>query len=133
MGRFSSMVSKHVAKAKQAAEDVPRKVAIDLFSSIVRDTPVDTGRARGEWQVSKGAPKTEETGLKDKSGSRPTQDIITTAQKVGADEEIILRNNLPYVHSLEYDGISKKAPEGMVRRNVARFESITEKIAREVK
>lgn len=43
-----------------------------------------------------------------------------------------LRNNLPYAYRIEYEGWSKvKAPEGMVRRNVARFRRILNEAVRE--
>ena len=39
-------------------------------------------------------------------------------------DEICISNSLPYAHKIEYDGHSTQAPEGMVRRNVTRFQKI---------
>jgi hypothetical protein len=43
----------------------------------------------------------------------------------------MLSNNMPYAYRVEFDGWSHtKAPEGMLRRNVARFKRLFEEEAR---
>ena len=42
----------NLAKATKASEKVARSALTELFSSIVISTPVDTGRLRGNWQIS---------------------------------------------------------------------------------
>ena len=41
-----------------------------------------------------------------------------------------MANNLPYAHRLEFEGWSRQAPEGMVRRTVARFNQIADEAAK---
>ena len=50
-GTFTLDLTKFVEKAKGNATLVVKKVAFDMFSRIVQRTPVDTGRARANWQI----------------------------------------------------------------------------------
>lgn len=47
-----------VKKVNGAINTQVRKATIELFSSVVKMTPVDTGRARGNWIPSVGEPVT---------------------------------------------------------------------------
>lgn len=120
---FSSMVNKFAQRVPQLANQVIRKSSLELFTDVVMDTPVDTGRARGNWQISFGSPASgviSEQGDKegDSASSSPTVQKITDA--LNSDRTtltIFLTNNLPYIKKLEY-GWSKKAARGMVRKNL---------------
>ena len=122
----------NVTKVKQLT--IVRKVALDLLRGVVLDTPVDTGRARANWQVSLGRPAVGE--IEHASGNEqvaaeaaiaPGTPTIMAAQ---GDVSIYLTNNVPYILVLE-DGHSGQAPEGMVRKNIARFPYLVEEAARE--
>ena len=91
---------------------------IGAFGAIIRGTPVDTGRARGNWQCSLGSPVTNEIDRLDPNGSGAVSEVIATV-KIG--EVNYLSNNVPYIRRLEYEGHSKQAPNGMVRIALARF------------
>lgn len=47
-----------------------RKVALQTLSGVVLKTPVDTGRARGNWQVSLSTPLTNTVTNDDTSGNK---------------------------------------------------------------
>jgi hypothetical protein len=92
---------------------VKRKVTLDLFTKIVRRTPVDTGRLRGNWAVGDGSPPqgtTENTGVP-----------IPTATLSDFGPAYIV-NNLPYAVRIEY-GYSNQAPSGMVRLALAELDA----------
>lgn len=120
---FSSMVKKFAQRTPEIANLVIRKSALELFTDVVMDTPVDTGRARGNWQITFGQGATgvlEASGDKenDSASGSPTVQKITDA--LNADRStltIFLTNNLPYIKKLEY-GWSKKAARGMLRKNL---------------
>ncbi len=115
-------MSSIVAKVNGQIDVKVRKATIELFSSVVKGTPVDTGRARGNWQCSVGSAKTDQTDRLDQSGSTVVADIVSTVpEKVGSI--VWLSNNVPYIRKLEY-GASKQAPDGMVRINIQRFAGI---------
>lgn len=96
---------------------VIRAIALEALKRIVNRTPVDTGRARGNWFVSIGGSdafsvSTEVDPNGNVSISRGSQVIATYEQQ--ADFPIItIYNNLPYINRLE-TGYSGQAPAGMV-------------------
>ena len=143
---FASDVAKFAAKVGKSVPDTMRSIALDLFESIIDDTPVDKGTARGNWQTSTGSPK---GGVIDRTGaSGAISELKSVLPRFGNDNTIYLTNNLPYIFTLEYggygrgDGATEKtggtgfsiqAPYGMVRKNAARIQSIVAKEARENK
>lgn len=118
---FSQQIASFGDKASAQVQKVRRGVVIKLFSAVILDSPVLTGRFRGNWQAKIGAPIVTITERLDKSGQEPIREVETAAKESDGDQAVFLSNNLPYGPKLEFDGWSKKAPEGMVRRNVARF------------
>lgn len=101
---------------------IPRKVALELFRRVVMRTPVDTGRARGNWQAGVGTPPAGET---DRTGASAALEQITGEVESWDAENvaIYLVNNVPYIVPLE-DGHSGQAPQGMVKISVAEFPQI---------
>ena len=99
-------------------EDLRRAVIVELFSSVIKDTPVDEGRAQGNWQTSHTVARYEEVAGA-KSGAAALDDVKSTVNS-SIDKDLFLSNNVPYINRLEYDGWSDQAPRGMVRKNMAR-------------
>lgn len=126
---FSKDIAKFRKKTMKRANDFKRGVGIELFSSVILDTPVDTGRARGNWQTTLNTPAAGET-------EQSAGDAVSVANKPGNFGELndvnYLTNNLPYIEALEY-GSSKQAPAGMARKNVARIREILDRQLRKVK
>ena len=125
---FADDVEKFEANAIAVAEKDAREMILKLFTAIIKDTPVDTGRLRANWQTSAGKPKTKT--LKSTNAQR----AYNQAEKVlkgNPFDDIWLSNNLPYAVVIEYGlfkytntekitalGYSEKSPAGMVRRNI---------------
>lgn len=101
------------------AQQAHKKITMDVLAGVVRKSPVDTGRFRGNWQVGVEAAPVVELDRKDPQpyGSEPGTDVINSAQAaVGAIRPYgvsFVVNNLPYAERLE-NGWSKQAPSGMV-------------------
>ena len=110
-----------VNRVNNRMDTVIRKSTIELFGRVVKMTPVDTARAKGNWQCTVGSPATDEIDRLDKSGSTVMAEVKQNVPKAG--NVVWLANNVPYIRALEY-GHSKQAPEGMVRIAVAEFGSI---------
>jgi hypothetical protein len=106
---------------------VPRKVALDVLRRVVMRTPVDQGRARGNWQTSVGAPVEQEIERFDKGGGQAIESGASVIEGWDAKEvAVFIMNNVPYIQALE-DGHSKsQAPHGMVKITLAEFEQIVE-------
>lgn len=92
-----------------------RALTIGVFGSVIRMTPVDSGRAKGNWQCTIGAPVMVENWQSDSESAMRG----TVPRRAGS--VVYLTNNVPYINRLEYEGWSQQAPAGMVRVSIARF------------
>lgn len=111
-------VSIAIDKLEQWGEKVVRGTLLSLSSAIIKDTPVDTGRLRSNWIPSINAPKSTEAGTTSEAAVIGEISAVVANLKLG--DTFYLTNNLPYAVAIEY-GHSKRFPEGMLRRNVAKY------------
>ena len=124
---FALELRKLIEKAKVAPELVVRKATLDIHSSVVDMSPVDTGRFKGNWNIAYGSPDLTVTTNLDPSGSDAKSKALAAAASYNG-QSVYITNNLPYAIPLEY-GHSGQAPQGMVRVTVARW---NEHVARAV-
>ena len=128
---FNATVQDFVNNIPVRVNLAQKKIVLDLLAGVVRRTPVDTGRARGNWQLSIGKPEEQEK-----------------VQKIPHFSVVWLSNNLPYIEVLEFGkftpknpgpskdhrkkrkgktwvkgGYSVQAPKGMLRVTLAQVES----------
>jgi len=117
---FELQLNKELVDTDEKIEDVISLIAMDSLRGIVKKSPVDTGRFRGNWIVSKNRMNPAKVNTADKTGTssitRGTQTIETFEYK--KDKSIIIQNNLPYANRLE-NGWSRQAPKGMVALTLA--------------
>lgn len=116
----AARISSFMARAtRQQVSLVTRGLALQALGGVVLRTPVDTGRARGNWQVAIGVENVNgESGVLDKGGaSTVTQGGATIARQQGF-QKILIQNNVPYIGRLN-DGHSKQAPAGYVEGTLA--------------
>lgn len=119
------------------------------ISGVVLLTPVDTGRTRSSWSVSRGQPAPSPRG----GASRPPVDAMqatSAMQGMGPYETVWIASSVPWIHVLEYGGypqtprrgswdkqakrwviksaggFSRQAPRGMVRITVAAVKAALE-------
>ena len=118
--QFKLDLKKFGEQSEETFEKVFRKIALDIDSSVILGTPVDTGRARGNWFTTIGNP----SGAVDAGGSagKAIGQLNAAVAQLKLGDTIWMANNLPYINRLE-NGWSKQAPAGMVAINVARFKS----------
>lgn len=95
-----------------------QKLALDLLRRIAIKTPVDTGRARGNWQTSINQWSEEEHFSSD-----PVGEGATVLARIPPFATIFLTNNVSYIIYLE-EGSSKQAPEGMVAISLEEMRAI---------
>lgn len=122
---FAAGVKKWADKTLVNFEALRRATILELFSSVVLDTPVDEGRLRGNWQITSGRPASGEVEITDPEGNvtiSKIQAFVGADKNPTTDKVTLLTNNLPYAYRIEYDGWSHtKAPKGMVRKNAIRI------------
>lgn len=125
---FAAEISSFSKGTQRKLDRVRRGVTIELMSAVIMDTPVLDGRLRGNWQLTEGQPAQGELNIEDKSGAPTVLKMIEGVEKTTPQTTAVyLTNNLPYGPRIEFDGWShEKAPEGMVRRNVVRFNGLIE-------
>lgn len=132
MSKFTLDIQAFVAKAKKNPETVMRSVSLKLFSAIIKASPVDTGRFRGNWQTTGVTPATGLIAGVDPTGNKAVNSAATFITNAPGWDTFTLTNNLPYAERLEY-GWSKQAPVGMVRVNIARFQQLINEEAAKVR
>jgi hypothetical protein len=125
---FSAQVVNFGKNSNMSVNKFKRGVALKLFSAVVLDTPVDTGRLRANWRFSKQQAAIGSTEQVDPSGAATLSEITTGIASSKVGEALYLTNSLPYAHRIEFDGWSHtKAPDGMVRKNFVRIKQLIQK------
>ena len=135
---FSGDIRRFSVKTEVAHNKIVRAATLELFSSVIKMTPVGDpdgwkypqlappgyvgGRARGNWQASIDSPVDGEIERIDKSGGETISEMVSKAPP-GAGQVTYLANNLPYIEQLE-DGWSDQAAAGMVRVSMDRVSKI---------
>ena len=122
---FADDIKRFAAKTSKAHDEIARGTTIALFNAVIQDTPVLDGRLRGDWQTSVGQPATDENGRVDTVGSASMAEVTANTPQ-GAGQETYLTNNMPYCEKIENGSSKIKAPQGMVRRNVDRFQKLVD-------
>lgn len=101
-----------------------RRVAIAAGSSVIVATPVDTGRARGNWRSTKNDPA---SGVTPRFGEA---DSLSELKRVSSsftekDSSIFIANNLPYIRRLNNGWSAQQPIPGWIERKVeAAFKSV---------
>lgn len=130
---FSVPLSKIGSRIEARLTEQVRERTHELFTKIVKRTPVHTGRARDNWNVSRGRANysynptpPEGRGLSE----------VNKVWAMPAGSSVFLANGTPYISLLEYGGypnppeeytgrtvggFSSQAPAGMVRISVLEF------------
>lgn len=119
-------LARFIEKTGKNADTVVRGVVLEMGNSLIQMTPVDTGRARANWQHNTGRPHQGVTESTDQSGQATSAQLAADVQQVRAGGIEFVTNNLPYIRELE-NGSSKQAPNGMVRITATRFRNILNK------
>lgn len=109
---FSTDVHKIAKRLDSTADQVTRAIKISFFTGIIRDTRVDTGRLRGNWQTSTGTPKLVKIDRLDPEAIESVNEVISNITTDGVD---YMANNLPYAKVWE-------EKDGMVAKNLVRVQ-----------
>jgi len=108
-----------------------RRIGVTMATEVINATPIKTGRAQLNWQVSQGAPA--RTYLQPSAGPASThrtalQRATARALRYNARRgALYLVNNAPYIDELDKKGTSSQAPANFVRRAVIRAQRVVKK------
>jgi len=116
-GSFTLDLSRFRIKTEEQMSKVVRKICLELFTLVVRRSPVDTGRFRANNQISLNSLPTDAVLAFDKQGGMTIarESGKTAAYKFG--DTVFIYNNVAYALALEY-GHSQQAPAGVYRVSV---------------
>lgn len=131
---LNKVLKKHDKLIQAKANKGLRVAIIKTWGDIIKTTPVDTGRARGNWFI--------DVTLSSKIGGRKANKgasyVVSKTPVELLGTKLFLFNNLPYINTLEFggfgdgpktiNGFSKQAPEGMVRLNLMKWPSTLNKV-----
>jgi len=121
--RFSAAIGEFTDQdIPQKVQQATQKIGLQALRGVVLKTPVDTGRARGNWNVTFGNPSTRVSENRDKPGDNTINKGSGKISRVEPFGRIYISNNLPYILPLE-NGWSTQAPTGMVSTTVTEIES----------
>lgn len=113
---------KQIPKIAKQAQDA---LVVKALVGVVRKSPVDTGRFRGNWQISTSgdvAPIDRLDGSPRGADPSTLSDELAKVPAIPAFGIVYVANGLPYAQRLE-DGHSKQAPLGMVALTLAELEA----------
>lgn len=120
---YTSDVSEAAKRMNATLEQAARAIQISLFNGVIRDTRVDTGRLRGNWQTNVASPLLNPIERLDPSGNAAQAEVVS---KVTVGDVVYFTNNLPYAKVWE-------ERDGMIARNVARLDRTVKEVARDVR
>jgi hypothetical protein len=118
-----------------------KAIFFDGLSEIIKETPVDEGRARNSWFFTEGMSFSLSSGRSDDtSGSGSFSSLGGMPDKI-LNKKLYFTNNVPYIETLEYGGypiggsgtktsggysmqlIPFHSPKGWVRYNIIRMQN----------
>jgi hypothetical protein len=120
---FLNDMKKICKKTGDDAGRVGRNIKIKLFSEVLNNTTVKTGRLRGNWQTSTGTPKYGELDRTDKTGSEVLQEINSNVTAFGVD---YFTNSLPYA-------TVEEERKGFVAKSIANINRSIKEVVKDVR
>lgn len=111
---FNADLKKFSKQTGLQLDVIVRKLALDAYDAVTKKTPVDTGRAKGNWNLGAGKMDTVVT--------EETRTKHPTLKKGDGKKVLYITNHLPYIQALE-NGHSTQAPIGMVDVTVSEMEA----------
>lgn len=133
MADFFDVIKKWTEDTETRINDTLQTIAIQVGKSVIMLSPVDTGRFRGNWQLTIDSPATSSLVNYDQSGGATIQDLVAKASLFTAGQVAYIQNHVLYGHDLEWgtyngptqkvtdEGFSTQAPAGMVRVTEQQF------------
>jgi len=103
------------AELNADVNELARATTLNVLKGVVLATPRDTGRAKGNWQVSISGPINTQTELLDLTGRLAINKglVKILAAKTVKNPVFWVTNNLPYIEGLNA-GTSTQAPAKFV-------------------
>ena len=135
---FADAINEWVEETQSHIDNALQTMVLLIGRSVVTLSPVDTGRFRGNWQLSIDETIDNSLVRYDPEGTQTLNDIARTANRFTAGQVAYIQNHVLYGNDLEHglyngptakvteQGYSRQAPAGMVQVTEAKFLKIVE-------
>jgi len=113
LDEFINEIDDFVASIPDKVTTLQKKIVLEALRRVVLKTPVDTGRARANWQVTIAKPATSVIdNFSELSDGAVIEKGLVAIAELPPYQIVFVSNNVNYIEFLE-EGSSKQAPEGM--------------------
>lgn len=119
---FSDVINRWTKDVKGSVQNITTELVFKLGESFITLTPVLTGRLKGNWIATLHSPSTHSRVRYDGTGQETIDDLIATLNSYELGDSIYIVNNLTYSEFIEYGGSKWKAPDGMFRISMSKFD-----------
>lgn len=119
----------------ERVNELVRALGFEALGRVMNKTPVDTGRARANWNVSEGdedATTDPDATIEDVPPKQREGEGRIELMQFWEGDVLYVTNGLPYIQPLE-DGHSGQAPQGMARLTVEELRPLADRIARKIR
>ena len=113
MALFEDVINRWVEEVEDDVKSILQTITFKIGSEVVRLSPVDTGRFKGNWQLTIGSPATSSLLRYDESGGITLSDMSRVVRTLSPGQVAYIQNTVAYGYDLEH-GSSKQAPYGIV-------------------
>lgn len=114
LAAFAQRIQRRGRQIEINVDKAVAQTAIVIDQTVVSSTPVDTGRARANWQASIDTPITEPTEAEDQSGADTISRNNAVIKRRKSGQTVYISNNVAYIEALN-NGSSAQAPANFVQ------------------
>ena len=117
--RFEKDIKSFAKRVDEDFSSVFKNLAFRALTEVVKTTPVDTGRARANWNIGVNQPNIEVKEYKDLSLGQASAAAINKGRSLSKEEltpkdVVYITNNVEYIDILE-NGDGNRPPNNMVK------------------
>lgn len=126
---FLDTIYEWIEETETKIDDVLQTIVLKIGNSVVTLSPVDTGRFKGNWQLSIDTGTSASILRYDQEGNTTLADMASKVNTFTAGQVAYIQNHVIYGQDLE-QGYSRQAPDGMVMITEAKFLRIVDEAVR---
>lgn len=126
---FEDIINEWVEQVQVQTDDILQTITLMIGKELVYISPVDTGRFRGNWQITVGSQANHSLVRYDQQGTATVGDMARSVRTFTAGQVAYIQNMVTYGADLE-TGTSKQAPDGIISVTAPKFNLIVQQAIR---
>lgn len=130
---FAEIIAKWRDETVEVADEIFQIITFKIGQSVVVLSPVDTGRFKGNWQLTINTGSDMSLLREDQTGAATLSDMARTVSTLSIGQVAYIQNHVLYGFDLEH-GSSPQArdPDGMVLVTASKFNQIVQQAIAQV-